>query len=273
MFPSYLLALREGLEAALIIGIVLGVLRKINRSPLKRFVWMGAGSAVLVSILSAWILNIFGASFEGAAEQIFEGMTMFIAAGVLTWMIFWMQRQARTIKSELEADVTRAVMEGGQKALFLLSFVAVVREGVELALFLTAASMTTSAQQTLTGAILGLGTSVLLGWSLFVTTVRLDLRRFFQVTGLLLILFAAGLVAYGIHEFNEVGWIPSVIEHVWDVNHVVDEKSTWGLVLKALFGYNGNPSLTEVLGYGVYFVAIWLGLKRSKDTLPAVQGA
>lgn len=273
MFPSYLLALREGLEAALIIGIVLGVLRKVNRIQLRSVVWMGVGGAVVVSLLGALVLNALGATFEGTAEEIFEGITMFIAAGVLTWMIFWMQRQARTIQSELEADVRRAALVGGQKALLILSFVSVVREGIELALFLTAASMTTSAQQTITGAVLGLGTAALLGWSLFASTIRLDLRRFFQVTGVLLILFAAGLVAHGIHEFNEVGWIPAIIEHVWDVNHIVDEKSTFGLVLKSLFGYNGNPSLTEIFGYLLYFTAIGLGLRRTKRVLPAVQEA
>ncbi|MBM3143468.1 MAG: hypothetical protein FJ010_00605 [Chloroflexi bacterium] len=271
MFPSFLLALREGLEAALIIGIVLGVLRKVNRTQLKSVVWVGVGSAALVSLLGALALNAVGASFEGRAEEIFEGVTMFIAAGVLTWMIFWMQRQARMIQIELEADVRRAALAGGQRALFLLSFVAVVREGIELALFLTAAAMTTSAQQTLTGAILGLGTAVLLGWSLFASTVRLDLRRFFQVTGVLLILFAAGLTAHGIHEFNEAGWIPAVIEHVWDINHIVDENSTFGLVLKSLFGYNGNPSLTEILGYAMYFIAIGLGLRWRRQILPAVR--
>jgi len=273
MFPSYLLALREGLEAALIIGIVLGVLRKVNRTQLKSVVWMGLGSAVLVSILGAVLLNAVGATFEGEAEEIFEGFTMLIAAGVLTWMIFWMQRQAHTMQAELEVDVRRAAIGGGQKALFLLSFVAVVREGIELALFLTAASITTSVQQTLIGAILGLGTAVLLGWLLFASTIRLNLKRFFQVTGVLLILFAAGLVAHGIHEFNEVGWVPSIIEHVWDINHVVNEKSTFGLVLKSLFGYNGNPSLTEVLGYLLYYIAIGFGLRRANQAFPAVQNA
>lgn len=276
MFASYLLALREGLEAALIIGIVLGVLNKVNRPHLKSTVWLGAGTAALVSILGAGILNVLGANFEGAAEEIFEGITMFIAAGVLTWMIFWMRRQARTIRSELETDVRRAaISQNGQgiRALFLLAFVAVVREGIELALFLTAASFTTSAQKTLLGAILGLGTSAFLGWALFASTIRLDLRRFFQFTGILLILFAAGLVAHGIHEFNEVGWIPGIVEHVWDINHIIDEKATPGLVLKSLFGYNGNPSLTEVIGYVLYFVVIGLSLWRMKEPLPATQKA
>ena len=104
-------------------------------------------------------------------------------------------------------------------------------------------SVTSNIIQTLVGTILGLGTAALLGWTLFATTVRLDLRRFFQVTGFLLILFAAGLIAHGVHEFNEVGWIPSVVEHVWDMNAIVDENSLPGQLLKTLFGYNGNPSL------------------------------
>jgi len=264
MLPSYLLSLREGLEAALIIGIVLGALRQTRRTDLASAVWMGTGSAVMVSLLVAILLTSFGLSLEEPAEQIFEGITMLAAAAILTWMIFWMSRQARTIKSDLEAGVHEAT-QTGKRGLFALAFFAVVREGIELALFLTASVFATDASQTLTGALLGLGTSILLGWSLFATTVKLDLRRFFQVTGFLLILFAAGLVAYGVHEFNEIGWIPSIIEHVWDINPILDEKSGFGLILKALFGYNGNPSLTEVIAYLGYFAAIFFGLRRSSQ--------
>ncbi|HSF79962.1 MAG TPA: iron uptake transporter permease EfeU [Anaerolineales bacterium] len=271
MVPSYLLALREGLEAALIIGIVLGALRKYNRSALSSIVWAGVISATLVSIAVAFVLYRLGASLEGAAEEIFEGITMFLAAGVLTWMIFWMHRQARTIKSELEANVRRAATNSGKGTLFSLAFLAVVREGVELALFLTAAAYATDSQQTVAGTLLGLGTAALFGWSLFATTVRLDLRRFFQVTGVLLILFAAGLVAHGVHELNEVGWIPAIVEHVWDINFVLNEDSFIGQLLKALFGYNGNPSLTEVLAYFGYFVVIVFSLNRNQVRLPATQ--
>lgn len=271
MFPSFLLALREGLEAALLIGIVLGVLQHIGRAQLKRMVWLGVGSAAAISVSGALALNALGASFEGAAETIFEGFAMLLAAGVLTWMIFWMQRQARAVQTELEADVRRAAIQGGQGALFLVAFVAVLREGIELALFLTAAAMTTTAQSMLTGAVLGLGVAALLGWSLFATTVRLDLRRFFRVTGVLLILFAGGLVAHGIHEFNEVGWIPAVVEHIWDVNYILDESSILGQMLKALFGYNGNPSLTEMVGYLGYFIAVGLSLRSRRQPLHALQ--
>jgi len=261
MLASFLLSLREGIEAALIIGIVLGALRKLNRSEMAPAVWYGTLSAVLVSLVTGVSLTAFGLSLEGAAEQIFEGIAMLLAASVLTWMIFWMNRQARFIKGELEADVNRAASTGGARALFSLAFLAVVREGIELALFLTAATFASNPQSTILGALLGLGAAVLLGWGLFASTVRLDLRRFFQVTGFLLILFAAGLVAHGVHEFNEVGWIPAVVEHVWDLNPILDENSMLGSMLKALFGYNGNPSLTEVLAYLAYYVAIFFGLR------------
>lgn len=268
MLASYLLSLREGLEAALIIGIVLGALYKMRRPDLSPAVWLGTWSAAALSLIAAVLLTLFGLGLEEKAEQIFEGLTMFLAAGILTWMIFWMNRQARYLRQRLEDGVYRAAGRDGKRGLFALAFFAVLREGIELALFLTATVFASNAVQTTLGAVLGLGTATLLGWSLFATTVRLDLRRFFQVTGALLILFAAGLIAHGVHEFNEVGWIPAVIEHVWDLNGVLNEKTTLGELLKALFGYNGNPSLTEVLAYLLYFAGMGLFLRLSRDTAP-----
>ena len=275
MLPTYLLSLREGLEAALIIGIVLGAVSKIRRNDLAPAVWLGTLIAIIVSILTAVILTSFGLSLEETAEQIFEGITMLIAAGILTWMIFWMSKQARFLKSELEAGVNKAAASTGKRAVFWLAFIAVVREGVELAFFITAAffagdqsQVTSNIIQTLAGTILGLGTAALLGWTLFATTVRLDLRRFFQVTGILLILFAAGLVAHGVHEFNEVGWIPAVVEHVWDMNVVLDETSLLGQLLRTLFGYNGNPSLTEIIAYFAYLIVVSIFWRR-ENVAPA----
>lgn len=278
MLPTYLLSLREGLEAALIIGIVLGAVHKIRRDDLSPAVWFGTGSAVVVSILAAVVLTLFGMSLEGAAEEIFEGLTMLLAAGILTWMIFWMGKQARFLKGELEAGVSKAVASTGRRAVFWLAFVAVVREGIELAIFITAAFFVVDSGQTntnllptLAGTLLGLGTAALLGWMLFTTTTRLDLRRFFQLTGILLLLFAAGLVAHGVHEFNEAGLIPTVVEHVWDMNGILDENSFVGLILKTLFGYNGNPSLTEMLAYIVYLIGV--SIFWSRDQAAPVKSA
>jgi high-affinity iron transporter len=277
MLPTYLLSLREGLEAALIIGIVFGAVNKIRRNDLAPAVWLGTLSAVAVSILTAILLTSFGMSLEDPAEAIFEGITMLIAAGILTWMIFWMGKQARFLKSELEEGVNKAAASSGKRAVFWLAFVAVVREGVELAIFITAAFFAGSPGQAnsniiqiLAGTILGLGTAALLGYTIFATTVRLDLRRFFQVTGFLLILFAAGLVAHGIHEFNEVGWIPAIVEHVWDVNMILNEDSLVGQLLKTLFGYNGDPSLTEMIAYFAYIATVFVFWRRdNKVTVKA----
>ena len=277
MLPTYLLSLREGLEAALIIGIVLGAVSKIRRKDLTPSVWLGVFSAVGVSIITAVILTSFGMSLEDEAEKIFEGITMLIAAGILTWMIFWMGKQARFLKSELEDGVNKAAASKGKRAVFMLAFMAVVREGVELAIFITAAffagneaQATANLIQTLAGTILGLGTAVLLGYTIFATSLRLDLRKFFQVTGILLILFAAGLVAHGVHEFNEVGWIPAIVEHVWDVNMILDENSVAGQLLKTLFGYNGNPSLTEMIAYFGYIITTSIFWRRdNKVTVKA----
>jgi len=252
MLPSFLLSLREGLEAALIIGIVLGVLHKIKRVDLNWTVWSGVGSAAALSVVAAIGLNLLGMKFEGKAEEIFEGVAMLLAGGVLTWMIFWMHNSARTIKSEIEAKTNRAVRGKGSGGLFALAFLAVFREGIELALFLLAVQSTSSPMQTWIGAMFGLVGAALLGGALFTSTLNLNLRNFFRVTNVLLIIFAAGLVAVGVHEFNEAGMIPAVIEHVWDINGVLSDQSQLGLLLKALVGYNGNPSLTEVIAYLAY---------------------
>jgi len=261
MFPSFLLSLREGLEATLIVGIVIASLYKIRRPELMPNVWWGVGIALLVSIFAAITLTQFGAEFEGRAEGIFEGTAMFLAAGILTWMIFWMRANAQTLRQEIENDVRYAARYRGRRALFMLAFLAIVREGLELVLFLIAAKISSNTWQTLVGAFLGLGTAIIIGLLFFKSTRRMSLTGFFQVTNLLLIFFAAGLVAHSVHQFNEAGLIPAVIEHIWDINHILDENSTPGQIAKALFGYNGDPSLTEIIAYMAFFVLIGLGAR------------
>ena len=269
MLASALITLREGLEAAIIVGIVLGVLRKLGHADRSRLVWVGVLAAILVSVAAGLALKTLGVAFEGRSEEIFEGVAMLLAAGVLTWMIFWMQRQARNIRAELEADVRRAVTGGSGWALFTLAFVAVVREGIETVLFLTAAAFSATPAHTLVGGAVGLFIAIVLGWLMFAVGKRLDVRAFFRVTGLLLILFAAGLVAHGVHELQEAALIPTLVEHVWDINHILDEGSTVGTLLKALFGYNGNPSLLEVTAYSVYLGVV--SLRRGRTMVPAAE--
>jgi high-affinity iron transporter len=272
MVAAALLAFREGLEAALILGIVLSVLRRVGRRDQERFVWLGAGLAALLSLAVGVGLYALGFSLEGNAEKIFEGVAMLFAAGVLTWMIFWMNRQGQAIQAQLEYDVHRAARGGGRWAIFSLAFLAVFREGIELALFLTAAAFTATSGATLAGGLLGLAVAALAGWLIFATTTRLSVQAFFRVTSILLIFFAAGLVAHGVHELNEVGIIPPVVEHVWDVNPILDETSDLGQIVKALFGYNGNPSLTEVLAYVGYWIVVLLALRHRRTRAELVMG-
>jgi high-affinity iron transporter len=256
MVPALLITLREGLEAALIVGIVLGVLRKLRRQDRSPVVWAGVGAAVAASVVAGLVLNALGVAFEGRGEEIFEGVAMLLAAGVLTWMIFWMQRQGSQVQAVLEADVRRAVTVGSAWGLFGLAFVAVLREGIETVLFLTAAAFSATPAQTLAGGAVGLAIAVVLGWLMFAAGKRLAVRAFFRATSVLLILFAAGLLAHGVHELQEAALLPTVVEHVWDINPVLDENGAVGVFLKAVFGYNGNPSLLEVLSYVGYFVVI-----------------
>ncbi len=260
MLPSFVLALREGVEAALVIGILLSVLRKLQRTELSLNVWWGVLVAFITSVLVAAGFTVLGASLEDPAEAIFEGLTMLAAAGLLTWMIFWMQRQSRFLRGKIEHEVRQALNQTSGRALFGVAFLAVVREGIELALFLSAAGMASNPGQELAGSLMGLIVAAGLGWMLFSSTRRLPLGKFFQVTNVLLILFAAGLVSQGVHELNDIGWIPMVVGHVYNLNPFLYENSALGQVFKALFGYTASPSLTETLAYLVYFTALALGL-------------
>ncbi len=255
MGAALLIGLREGVEAALIVGIVLGVLSRLGRRDLARHVWGGTLGAGLLSLGAGGVLYALGISFEGEAEEIFEGVTMLVAAGLLTWMIFWMKTHGRQLARELE-DETRQALQTGGWALFGLAFFAVLREGLETALFLTAAAFQSDGLSIVVGAGIGLALAVLVGALVFRFSVRLNLRTFFNVTGLLLLLVAAGLVAQGVHELQEAGWLPIFIEQVWDLNGVLNEKGTVGSFLKAIFGYNGNPSLLEVIAYLTYLIGI-----------------
>jgi high-affinity iron transporter len=263
MIASLLLSFREGVEAALIIGIVLAVLGKMGHKELRASVWQGAVTAIALSMLAGLVFTGIGAEFTGRGEQIFEGTAMFIAAIFLTWMIVWLKQQSGSMGKKLEADVNKASeLLNSRTALFGLSFLAVGREGFELALFLTAIQMTAQAFQTILGAVVGLILAAVFGWVMFTSSKRLNLRYFFGITNVLLVLFAAGLLAHGVHEFNEAGIIPAVVEHVWNSNSIVDESKAFGQFLVALFGYNGDPSLTEILAYGLYLISAFLYLKK-----------
>ena len=260
MLSSLLITIREGLEAALIIGIILAYLARTDNRQGFKAVWLGTSLAVLVSLLVGATIYLLAGEFTGRTEEIFEGLAMFVATGVLTWMIFWIRKQAINIKVHLHDQVQSALTGGSSLGLVLLAFVVVVREGIETILFLFAATRVAESPLLFAvGGFVGLAIAIAIGYSIYKGSSRLNLRVFFNVTSVVLIVFAAGLLAYGIHELQEAAIIPIVVEHVWDINHILPEKSTFGQFLTAIVGYNGNPSLVEVTAYFVY-LALALGI-------------
>ena len=203
-----IIVLREGFEASLIVAIVLAFLDRSGRRDGFLPVWIGAGVALLVSLAVGALLFAVGAELEGTSEALFEGAAMLFAAGLLTWMVFWMRRQARSIRHELESQVETALVTGSAVGLALVVFVGVLREGVETALFLFGTVAGTNKLLATTSAAIGLAAAVVLGYLFYRGAARLDLRRFFLVTSVLLLLFAGWLLARGLHELGEAGVIP-----------------------------------------------------------------
>ena len=265
MIESFVIALREGIEAALIVGIILGYLKKVGAEALAKPVYYGVGFGVLASIGIAGLFLLLRVEFEGKFEQLFEGITMLVAAVILTTMILWMRNNSKTYSEDLREKVETALTKRQSYGLASLAFVSIWREGIETVLFLGSASFTSSGIQLLIGGGLGLGLAVLIGVAIMKYSVRLDLRTFFNVTGILLILFAAGLVGRSILEFQEAGVIAPMIEHVYDINWLISGQSTAGKLLTALLGYDASPSLAEVFGYVGYWALISFWMYR--DTL------
>jgi high-affinity iron transporter len=202
---SFVIVLREGFEATLLVGLILGVLNKTGQREHARAVWMGVAAALVSSIVIGAILFAAVGELEGHAEALYEGTAMLLAAAVVTWMVFWMRKQARTLGGHLRSQVSSAIVAGGGLALASVAFIGVAREGLESALFLFASVGDDGVATTVVGGSIGALAAVTLGYLFYRGTVRLDLRRFFMVTGVLVIGFAAYLIMGGMHELGEAG--------------------------------------------------------------------
>lgn len=263
---ALVIAMREGIEMALVVGILLAYLSQVGARAAQRWVWLGVAAAALVSLGFLAILNALNAEFVGQTEQIFEGVTMVLAAIFLTWMIFWMMRNARHLKGELQRSVQGVLDRGGMAwGIFLLAFFAVVREGVELALLLFAAP----GEGKLLGSVIGLAVAVGVGVLIYAFGRRIDLRTFFKVTTIILVLFAAGLVAHAAHEFAEAGVLAAVEgPKLWSTKAWLPDDLGVGAILRALFGYQDEPTVIEVVAYLGYFVVVWLLSRTRMATAP-----
>lgn len=255
-----LTGLREGVEAALIVSIVLAYLARTGRRDQFGRVWLGTGLAIGLSLVVGLLLfNTVGA-FEEPYEQIFEGTMMLAAAAVVTWMLFWMRRQAASVKGELQAAVDRAVATGATWGLAILAFTAVIREGLETALFLAgqATSARTEAVWVLLGALTGLVVATGIGYGIYRGSRRLNLGLFFRWTGIALIFIAAGLLSQGIHEFIEIGafgngpWTATA----YDISATLSHDEGVGAFLRAILGYSASPEILTLLAHVGYVVAV-----------------
>jgi len=264
MLASFFITFRETLEAALVVGIILAYLNRIGQPRLNKSVWWGVGAGILGSIIAAYLFNLFYGGLSGRVEEIFEGIAMLVAAVLLTWMIIWMMKQEHVVR-EIESQVEQEVAESHPFGIALLAGIAVFREGVETVIFLSAASFVAGGFS-LAGSLLGILSAIVLGYFFFLGIRKIKIKLFFQVTSIILILFAAGLVAYGIHEFQEASVLPTFIEHVYDINHVLNENGPVGSIFKALLGYNGNPSLLEIISYLGYLLLVFV-LYRNIDKI------
>lgn len=255
---------RETLEAGLIVGIILTVLHRLGAMRHAPRVWGAVALAVAASFLAGWLLGLLTESTREGWEVAIEGVISLVACAVLTHMVFWMDRQAKRIRPEIETKVEAAVTKQDLLAIALLPFLAVFREGAETVLFLKAVTIQNSGAVSWAGGLFGGALAVAATAAIFIGGRKVPLKPLFRYTGFLLILMAAGMLAYGIHELEELGWIPQLVYPVWNINHIVSDKEGIGSFLKALFGYNGNPSLTEVLAYGAYLLFVLWSLRRTK---------
>src|SRR5215210_1941838 len=255
---SYLIGLREGLEATLVVSILVAYLVKSGRRRQLLPLWGGVAAAVALSVLFGALLTYTETSVlaDYRSRELFEAIASVLAVVLVTWMIFWMRRTARRLKGELHGRLKSAIGVGAL-AIAGIAFVSVIREGLETALlFYTAAQGATSTITPLLAISAGIATSVLLGFGLYAGAIRVNLSRFFTVSGVLLIFVAAGIFKYGVHDFQEAGVLPGGDNLAFDITNVLDPTSWYGAAISGMFNITGAPSVLETIAYAVYLVPV-----------------
>jgi high-affinity iron transporter len=277
VLANFLIGLREGLEATLVVSILVAYLVKTeNRSRLSS-VWAGVGAAIVLSLAFGALLTFTSSNLSFEAQERFGGIMSIVAVGFVTWMIFWMRRTARFLKSELHGKLDAALTMGAL-ALVLTSFIAVAREGLETSLFLWAAAQASGSGATpLVGATLGILTAVVLGWLLYRRAVTINLAKFFTWTGAGLIIVAAGVLAYGAHDLQEAGDLPGLHSLAFDVSGAIPPDSWYGTLLKGVLNFSPATTWLEALVWLAYVAPVMaLFFRPSKPAAapaPAVQPA
>lgn len=269
MFATYLIGLREGLEATLVVSILIAFLVKSERRDRLAQVWSGVGLAVGLSVVFGWLLTYTSTTLlsQPSDRELFEAVTSVLAVCFVTWMIFWMRRAARSIAGELRSKLTDALAVGSL-AVAVMAFFAVVREGLETSLiFYSAVQGATTSAKPLVALLAGIATSIVLGFGLYASAVRINLTKFFTWTGAILILVAAGIFKYGVHDFQESGVLPGLSNLAYDVSTVLDPSTWYMSLLTGMFNITATATVLETIawvGYAVPVLALFLRPARRR---------
>jgi len=268
VLANVLIGLREGLEAGLVVGILVAYLHRIGRRDVLPRLWIGIGGAVLLSLIVGAVLTFGPSTLSFQAQEILGGSLSIVAVDMVTWMTFWMARHARGLSAQLRADADRAVQRSAA-ALIVLGIVSVGREGVETALFVWA-SVNAGADAALgtLGAVLGILIAVVLAYLIYRGLVRIDLGRFFFWTGILLIVIAAGVLAYGVGDLQEAGIVPGITVHAYNVAGLISPTSWYGALLAGVFNFDPEPTVLQVAVWIAYVVVTLLVFLRVSRVRP-----
>lgn len=251
MLPSLLITFRETIEAALVIGFIFTILNKTGKTELNKYVWYGIAAGIIVSALLALIIEIFFGVLPDSYEALFEGILMFITAAFITWMILWIHRQKNTLNN-LKTKLKTHIDKGYTLGIIMLTSSAIIREGTETVLYLKTSSVIGITDQ-LTGGILGILTALTLSFILGSLASKINIKHIFNFTSIFLILFAAGLISHGIHEFQELGIVPVFrFDPVYNITSFIDHSGGFGSILRSLFGFSSRPTLLEIISYAIY---------------------
>ncbi|MFZ2384312.1 MAG: iron uptake transporter permease EfeU [Candidatus Nanopelagicales bacterium] len=270
VFANYLIGLREGIEAALVVSILIAYLVKTGRRDALLPVWIGVGAAVALSLLFGAALTFTSSSMSFKAQEAFGGIMSIVAVGFVTWMIFWMKRTARNIKGELHGRLDSA-MGVGPIAIAVVAFIAVAREGLETSLFIWAAVQSTgSGTAPVLGATLGLATAIILGWLFYRGALKINLAKFFTWTGAALVVVAAGVFAYAIHDLQEAGILPGLNTIAYDISGAIPPSSWYGTLFKGIFNVSSTPSWLEIGAWLAYLIPVmFLFFRKPKKATAA----
>ena len=272
MLSTFIIALREGLEASLIVGILVAYIVKTNRKGYLKPLWTGVISAIIASVGLGAFLTFTSVSLSDRGQELFAGVTSFIAVALVTWMVFWMKRTARNLRNELHGKLDVAASTG-PLALAGAAFFAVIREGLETSLFVyTNFQSVHDTTSSATGLILGFAVSITLGYLIYKSSIKLNLSKFFTYSGVALIIVAAGVLSYGVHEFQELGFLPGPDAFAWDITSFIAKDSILGASLSGTIGFDTTTSWMQLGIYVLYLGAVlvpYLSKPRAKASVNA----